>query len=121
MTRAVGIDLVEIARFARVRQRRPRVIERVFTPAEIEYCLARQNQNASFAVRFAAKEAVIKLLGSTEGIAWSDIEILMNATGQPEVRLRREAERRAEDLKIRSIVLSLSHSRYYAVAVAVAD
>jgi holo-[acyl-carrier protein] synthase len=108
----VGIDLIEIERIERALQRRPRLAERLFTPAELDYARARARPGRHLAARFAAKEAVIKALG--EGVPPGQIEI--EAGGPPAVRLRgRAAEAAAE----REIAVSLTHSRESAAAVAI--
>lgn len=121
MAKGVGIDLVEIDRLAQARSRRPRLLDRIFTPAEIAYCLSRANADQSLAARFAAKEAVFKALGTAQGMAWQDIEIITDGAGRPEARLGGGAKRRADELEISSLVISLTHSRQYAAAVAIAD
>lgn len=105
----VGTDIVEIARIRKLGRSTPRFLSRVFTADEIAYCKAKKNPWQHFAVRFAAKEAVWKALGS-EGLALRDISVSRDARGKPGVLLR---GRRAPGLR-----LSLSHSDHYAVAVA---
>lgn len=117
MTLRVGLDLVELPRFSAVLARRPRFKERVFTEAELRLCLARKDPGPCFAVRFAAKEAVGKLLG-TGVLSWREIEVVGNAP--PEVRLHGRTRETAARLGIEEIALSLSHSRSAAGAVAVA-
>jgi holo-[acyl-carrier protein] synthase len=77
----VGIDLLEIERLERALQRRPRLAERLFTDAELEYALARARPGQHLAARFCAKEAVAKALGLT-GWAFRDVEIVA-AEGPP--------------------------------------
>src|SRR3954451_16895051 len=106
---AVGIDVIEIARVRRVLERHPqRFLERIYTPLEIAYCRGRVSE---LAARFAAKEAVMKALGTgVRGIAWRDIEILPNRRGNPLVLLHGKARRRGEVLGLSTIDVSLSHS-----------
>jgi holo-[acyl-carrier protein] synthase len=117
---AVGIDVIEIARVRRVLERHPeRFLERIYTPLEIAYCRGRLSE---LAARFAAKEAVMKALGTgVRGIAWRDIEILPNPRGKPLVRLHGSAESRAAAIGLHQLDISLSHSRAYAVASVVGE
>jgi holo-[acyl-carrier protein] synthase len=83
----IGIDIIEIARVERALERRRSLLERLFTPSEIAYCLGRGRPGASFAARFAAKEAVRKACSSAipnEIIPWLDVEIDMGK-GHPMV------------------------------------
>ena len=114
---ALGVDIVRVERIAAVLQRHPTRFEaRVLTGAERSYVRARPE---SLAGRWAAKEAVSKVLGlGIRGIGWREIEIELLATGQPTVRLNGNAALRAEQLGIEAIVVSISHEREYAVAVA---
>src|SRR6476661_7339724 len=117
---AVGIDVVEIARVRRVLERHPqRFLERIYTPLEIAYCRGRVSE---LAARFAAKEAVMKALGTgVRGIAWRDIEILPNPRGKPLVQLHNSASERAASIGLHQIDISLSHSRAYAIASVVGE
>ncbi|TDA67032.1 MAG: holo-ACP synthase [Clostridia bacterium] len=123
MVKGIGVDVVEIGRVAAAWRRRPgRFAARVFGPQELEYCLARKHPASSLAARFAAKEAVMKALGLGLGrCRWQDIEISMASGRGPEVVLRGAARERAENQGITRVVVSLSHSREQAVALAVAE
>jgi holo-[acyl-carrier protein] synthase len=111
----IGIDIVENERFARALARRPRLAERVFTPAEREYCLTRPDPAQHFAVRFAAKEAVGKALGT--GVRnWREIEI--SGGGQPRVLMSGWASETAAALGVEGLKVSLSHCGPVSVAVA---
>lgn len=114
---AIGIDIVRVSRIAGVLQRHPTRFEtRVLTDAERAYVRARPETMSG---RWAAKEAVSKVLGlGIRGIGWREIEIERRPTGQPTVRLHGGAARRAEDLGIAQIAVSITHEREYAVAVA---
>ncbi len=114
----VGIDIIENDRFARVMARRPRLLGRVFTRQEREYCLSRANPARHFAARFAAKEAVGKALG-TGVINWQEIEIGSDE-GRPGVSVSGRTLAAAERLQARALSISLSHSETVSVAVAVA-
>jgi holo-[acyl-carrier protein] synthase len=113
----VGIDLLEIARLERVLERRPRLAERLFTEAERAYAASRARPGQHLAARFCAKESVAKALG-LEAWRFSDIEVVDTPTA-PQVRLHGSVAERAEALGVR-LMLSLTHSRGDAAAVAIA-
>ncbi len=115
MAPGVGIDLLEIDRLERALGRHPRLAERVFTEGEREYAAARARPGRHLAARFAAKEAVVKALGLSGGFGLREIEVV--AGEPPTLRL---AGRAAEAAAGRSIDVSLTHSRDFAAAVAVA-
>ena len=106
-----GVDLIEIARIRAVLERRgSRFLNRIYTQRERDYCGGRV---AELAVRFAAKEAVMKALGTgMRGIAWREIEILANARGKPVVLLHGRARARANRTGLRDIDISLTHARF---------
>jgi holo-[acyl-carrier protein] synthase len=114
-----GVDLLEIERLREAMERSgERFMARVFTPAERELC---NGNTASLAARFAAKEAVAKVLGTGLGkIAWTDIEILRAENGAPVLRLHDKALALAEKLGLTQWSISLSHTREHALAMAVA-
>lgn len=116
---AAGVDFIEIDRVAGVLSRYgARFLRRVFTPGEIAYCRGRA---PNLAARFAAKEAVMKSLGTGfRGVGWRDIEVVRAPSGAPGARLHGRARRRAERLGVTEIAISLSHSRGFAMAVAIA-
>ena len=110
-----GVDLVDIGRIARVLDRHPqRFLDKVFTAAEIAYCRGRVPE---LAVRFAAKEAISKALGTgLKGVFFREMEIHNDRRGKPLVRLHGSAARRAEKLGIRRLEVSLSHTDDLAIA-----
>jgi len=112
---SVGVDIIEIERIDVVLQRHgQRFLQRVYTPAEQAYCRGRVPE---LAVRFAAKEAISKALGTgLWGITWREMEILCDKRGKPLVHLHDRARARAEELGLFEFAVSLSHSRDYAVA-----
>lgn len=118
-----GIDIVETARIRQlVESHGQRFLDRCFTPGELAYC----NRNTKrfyehLAGRFAAKEAVLKVLGTgwRGGIQWTDIEILREPSGQPKVLLSGECRRIAERLGIRRWHVSISHIETHATASAI--
>ncbi len=116
----VGVDIIEIDRIERTLQRfGSRFLERIYTADEISYCRGRP---AQLAARFAAKEAVMKALGTgTRGVGWRDVEITRERTGKPRVNLTGRAAARARRLGIRNMGVSISHSHTYAVASVVAN
>ena len=110
-----GVDIIEIDRVRRVLERYgERFLSRVFTPGEIAYCRGRA---PNLAVRFAAKEATMKALGTgIQGVGWKDIEVVRSESGAPAIKLHQRGEIRAQRLAVQEISVSLSHSREYAVA-----
>ncbi len=114
---AVGVDLVDIDRIRRVIERQPRFVDRVYTADERAYCQRRRDPAERFAARFAAKEAVLKALGTGLGGAdFADIEVVRRPSGQPELVIRGRAEARAAELGIDGWLISLTHSRHLAQA-----
>jgi holo-[acyl-carrier protein] synthase len=121
-TLGVGVDLVEVARVgAIIADKGARVFERLLTPAERAYCESRPDPATHVAVRLAAKEAVYKALQGSEaakGIGWREIEVTRLPDGRPDVVLAGAAARRAAELGVSHVLLSLSHTHVAAVAVA---
>lgn len=115
----VGVDIIEIARIEKALARwGERFLERVYTAAERELF---HHRPAELAARFAAKEAVMKALGTgARGVAWREIEVLWARGGRPVVHLHGRAEARAQKLGLQELSLSLSHCREYALASVVA-
>jgi holo-[acyl-carrier protein] synthase len=116
-TTELGIDIIRISRIAETMARfGDRFSKRVLTPAEEAYV---RNRPQTLAGRWAAKEAVSKVLGlGVRGIGWRDIEVERLPTGAPAIRLHGRAARRAEQLEMGRIAVSISHEADYAVAVA---
>ncbi|MGH7175986.1 MAG: holo-ACP synthase [Tepidisphaeraceae bacterium] len=118
-----GIDIIETERIRRsVVEHGQRFLDRVFTGSEQTYC--RRNHKRYFehlAGRFAAKEAVLKVLGTgwRGGIAWTDIEILNEDSGQPRVHLSGECQRIARELGVARWHVSISHIETHATASAI--
>lgn len=112
---SVGVDIIEIDRVAATLARfGDRFLQRIYTTGEIAYCRGRAPQ---LAARFAAKEAVMKALGTgTRGVGWQEVEVTRKRSGEPGIALHGRAATRAEKLGIDRLALSLSHSRNYAVA-----
>jgi holo-[acyl-carrier protein] synthase len=119
MVIATGIDIIEIARIEEAFSRRgSRFRDRVFTKNEIAYCEGRESKYASYAARFAAKEAAFKALGTgwSEGIGWRDVEVARADSGKPSLNLSGRALIRFKELGGRQAHLSLSHSKELAMA-----
>lgn len=115
-----GVDIIEISRVQRALSRwGERFLRRIYTPAEVELC---RGKVQALAVRFAAKEAVMKALGTgARGVGWRDIEVLPDSRGKPVVNLYGRAQTRAQELGMHHMAISLSHSHEYAVAFVVAS
>jgi holo-[acyl-carrier protein] synthase len=116
-TTELGIDIVKVDRIRAALDRfGDRFSNRVLTPAERRYVRGRPE---TFAGRWAAKEAVSKVLGlGVRGIGWKDIEVERMPTGQPAIRLHGRAAQRAEQLGMGRVALSITHESEYAVAIA---
>jgi holo-[acyl-carrier protein] synthase len=116
-----GVDLIEIARVrAAIDAHGDRFLQRVYTESELTCCGQRVE---SLAARFAAKEAVAKTLGTglwRDGVAWTDIEVLREASGAPRLILHGAAATIAADLGLHTWSISLSHDRAQAIAFVVA-
>jgi holo-[acyl-carrier protein] synthase len=112
---SVGVDVIEISRVAATLARfGDRFLSRIYTESEIAYCRGRAPQ---LAARFAAKEAVMKALGTgTRGVGWREVEVTRARSGAPSIALHGRAAARARTLGIDRLAVSLSHSREYAVA-----
>lgn len=111
----VGIDVVDVDRFAKSLERTPNLRERLFTAEE------RTRPVASLAARFAAKEAIAKALGAPVGLAWHDAEVVSEETGRPRFELRGTVAARAEALGATHVHVSLSHDAGIASAVVVLE
>ena len=116
---SIGVDIVEIERVeSAIKREGGRFLGRIYTEAELRTC---QGRFSSLASRFAAKEAVMKVLGiGGIGIAWREIEILTGEDGRPSVKLYGHALNKAEELNLKELSVSLSDSKQNAVAVAIA-
>ena len=120
---AHGIDLVDFPRIEDMLKRHSeRFLDKVFTIAEQQYAKANKNSVEKLAGRFAAKEAILKLLGTgwRGKIAWTDIEVVNTATGQPMVNLSGEVKKIADKSGITQISVSITHTANFAIASAVA-
>lgn len=111
----IGVDLVDIPRFERTLERTPRLVERLFSPAE------RVRAPRSLAARYAAKEALIKALGGSDGVHWTEIEVASEASGRPVFVLTGSTAAVMVERGITSVHLSMSHDANLATAFVVAE
>ncbi|MBI4497080.1 MAG: holo-ACP synthase [Chloroflexi bacterium] len=114
----VGVDIIEIARIRESIERfGERFLHRIYTEREIQFCRGRVPE---LAARFAAKEAVMKALGTgVRGVGWRDIEVLPMRGGKPLVYLSGRARVRAEAMGLGELAISLTHSEDFAIATVV--
>lgn len=121
MIKGTGVDIIEISRVKKAAKASNRFAARVFTDRERAYCEGKKGEWASLAARFAAKEAVLKVLGTGIGqIKWTDVEVVNGESGKPEICLHGAAGTAAAQLGVKSLALSISHCNDYAVAFVVA-
>ena len=119
----IGTDIVECLRIAQMIERHGELfINRVYTPLEIRYCQSRKQSTQHYAGRWAAKEAILKALGTgwRRGISWRNVEVRNDQGGRPVVGLRGGAHEAVELFGIRQILVSISHCRSHATAYAIA-
>lgn len=125
MVLGLGTDLIEIARIEESIERHgERFLHKIFTQSEIAYCLQKKKSSAeSFAARFAAKEAGAKALGTgiSRGVSWKELEVRREIGERPTLHLSGRAAERAAQMGVRTLSLSLTHSRDVAMAVVVAE
>lgn len=121
-TVGLGVDIVEIERMKGILSRVPSFAERVFSPEERAYCDKKSNPATHYALRFAAKEAVVKALGTgfADGIGVRDIEVERARNGRPVVKLSGRALEIANEQGVRELSISLSYTHTDAVACAMA-
>src|SRR5688500_18091958 len=113
----IGTDIVEVLRIAQMIERHGELfLQRVYTPGEIEYCTARKAATQHYAGRWAAKEAVLKALGTgwSRGISWQDIEVRNELGGKPLIHLGGGARELCDRMQIAEVMISLSHCRSHA-------
>jgi holo-[acyl-carrier protein] synthase len=119
--KGLGVDIVEIDRMRAALKRHPRMKERIFSAEERAYCDKRNKPEVHYALRFAAKEAVLKALGTGfTGMSFQDVEVVRDAGGRPSPRLHGRAAEVAEEIGVVEMHLSLSYTHTTAVASAVA-
>ena len=119
----LGTNIVEIVRIGKMIERHGEIfLNRVFTEDEVRYCQRRKECYQHFAGRWAAKEAVMKTLGTgfIKGIGWQDIEVCSQKSGRPTINIRGGAREYAESIGIDEILITISHCKLYATATAIA-
>jgi holo-[acyl-carrier protein] synthase len=119
-----GVDLIEVERIANSIERYgDRFLRRVYTDGEIAYCSRKRGSAESFAARFAAKEAAAKALGTgiSRGVTWNEFQVGRPPGGRPVLELRGRAGQLAKELGVRTISLSLTHTRTLAMAMVVME
>lgn len=123
MILGIGTDIIKVDRLQRSIEKNERFAEKVFTTAEISYCEARASKYQSYAARFAAKEAVMKAIGTGwDGtINWTDIEVVLDHLGKPGILCHGATLAFMDKHRITHIHLSLSHEQDYAVAYVVLE
>ena len=123
MILGLGTDIVEIVRIGQMVERHGELfLKRVYTDEETRYCQRRKECYEHFAGRWAAKEAVMKSLGTgfIRGVNWRDIEVISERSGQPKITLHGGAREYAQKQGIDEILITISHCRSYATATAIA-
>jgi holo-[acyl-carrier protein] synthase len=119
---AHGVDMVDCRRLeAAISRHGDRFLRRVFTAAELDYCLGRKRRLEHLAGRFAAKEAVLKVLGTgwRNGINWTDVEIRNEPSGQPRAFLHGRCRELADRRGLAEVLVSISHIHTHAIASAI--
>ena len=119
----IGTDITECVRIAQMIDKHGELfLTRVYTQQEIAYCSARKAATQHYAGRWAAKEAVLKAIGTgwSRGIHWTDIEVVNAVGGKPSITIAGEARQICEQRRIGDVLISISHSRNYAIAYATA-
>ena len=115
MVVGVGVDLVDITRFEEQVAKTPKLLERLFTATE------RDASMQTVAGRFAAKEALIKALGGSDGVSWQEVEITKNSTGKPEIKTTGGTAKAVAEAGVSKLHLSISHDGGMAIAMVVAE
>jgi holo-[acyl-carrier protein] synthase len=120
----IGIDLVEVDRLrSLVKKFGDKFLNRIFTENEIKYCQTKFNSYQHYAVRFAAKEALLKAIGTglRSGMTWHQIEIVNDTQAKPSIITYGECQKFLQKLEIKKIELSLSHTKDHGVAVVILE
>jgi holo-[acyl-carrier protein] synthase len=120
----LGTDIVDVARIEKLlRDKRDEFLARVFSPDEVAYCEQMARPAVHFAARFAAKEALMKAIGTgwAEGVGFKDIHVTNDPSGRPVLQAQGETRKRLDGLGPSFLWLSLSHTREYAMAVVVIE
>ena len=115
----IGTDIVEVFRMREaIAKWGDNFLSKIFTPKEISYANARRFSHQHFAARFAAKEAVVKAFGEPRKypLQWTDIEVLNDKEGKPIIEFHDDALKLKRKKKVDGVIVSISHSKNYAVA-----
>ena len=119
----IGTSVVECLRIGRLLERHGELfLARVYTDAEVRFCQGRKHVTEHFAERWAAKEAILKALGTgrRQGLSWNDLEVRITGDGTPRVFACGRAKERIKELRVGDILLTMAHCRAYATATALA-
>jgi len=123
MIYGIGTDIIEVSRIQKVMEREIGFRDKIYTPGEIEYCESKKNKYQHYAVRFSAKEAFLKAIGTgwRFGLRFADIDVYHDEYGRPLIRLNGKAEELASKERITNIHVSLTHIKEFANAVVVIE
>lgn len=122
MIHSVGTDIIEVKRIKNVVKKNKGFINKIFTDPEIEYCRRKKNSYINYAGRFAAKEAIAKLFGENiKPVIYKEIEIKNGTHGEPKTLLSGRTKLLAKKLGFKKILVSISHTENYAVAMALGE
>jgi holo-[acyl-carrier protein] synthase len=123
MIYGIGTDILEVERMANMVSRGRPCLETIFTDKEIEHCETKARKSEHYAARYAAKEAILKALGTgwRDGLAFSDIEILNDELGKPQVFLHGKVKEFFDQQQIKQVSVSLSHTKDNALATAILE
>ena len=117
MIYGIGVDIVKIERIKNAGEKWGRkFFEKILTDDEISYCFKKKDPNPSLAVRFAAKEALIKAIGSEIPVNMKDVEVVNKENGKPSLEIKGEIKRFFQKEKIKNCQISLSHEKEFGVA-----
>jgi holo-[acyl-carrier protein] synthase len=119
----VGTDIIEVARMEKMVARGRQYLETIFTEKERDYCETRVRKSEHYAARYAAKEAFLKALGTgwRDGLAFSDIEIINDDLGKPQVFLHGEVKKFLDHHQIKRTSISISHIKEIAIAIVILE
>ena len=123
MIQGIGTDIIEVNRMSERLKKEHGFISSIFTPLEIEYCEKFKFKAQNYAARFAAKEAFLKAIGTgwRNGLSFNQIEITNNHLGKPEINVTGKAREIIDEMKIKNIHVSLTHSDEYSVATVIIE
>lgn len=123
MIYGIGTDIIEVSRIQKVMERQIGFRDKIYSPGEISYCESKKNKYQHYAVRFSAKEAFLKAIGTgwRFGLRFADIDVYHDEYGKPLIRLYGKAEELAKREAIINIHVSLTHIKEYANAVVIIE